>query len=450
MSSFGSRLLGLTLFGFALRLLYTFTLAADQAVPGDALAYRSLAWELGNGYGYSQLASVVAGDPVPTAEHPPLFPLFLAAWSALGLGGIEFEQVPCCGLDGFTRFGLSGIGGHRVACCLLGAATIALIGVVARRVGGARAGLIAAGIAAIYPLLFMADGSLTSESLYLPIVVLILLLSYRFLDHPTLAAGAALGVAVGLAALTRSEAVLMLPILVAPLAWRVGRRRIGAAAVCVAAAALVVAPWVVRNWVEFDRAPLLSTNAGFAVLAANCPATYDKSRALGFVSLACAARSSCARLAGELEQFDCYTRRARSYAREHVASLPFVALARVERVWEVYEPQDNLDYGDANWARPRAVATLGLVAYLLLVPLAILGVIQLRREGVSVLPLVAMFVLVTVVAATTFGVTRYRAAAEPSLVILAAVGLARLGGRPFRSPPFSARGGRDGPASDTR
>ena len=138
--AFSAWLIGLTLLALGLRLLYSFTIAADEALPGDALAYRSLAWELLNGRGYSQLGSVVAGDPLPSAQHPPLFPLFLAGASLVGLGGIEFERVPCCGLDGFTRFGLSGIAGHRVASCLLGAAGVALIGLVGRRVWGERAG----------------------------------------------------------------------------------------------------------------------------------------------------------------------------------------------------------------------------------------------------------------------------------------------------------------------
>ena len=451
MRSFRSRLLGLALIGLGLRLLYTFAIADNLDVPGDALAYRSLAWELLNGHGYSQLGSVVAGDPLPTAQHPPLFPLVLAGASVIGLGGIEFETVPCCGLDGFTRFGLSGIAGHRVLCCLLGALTVALVGLVGRQVGGERAGLIAAAMAAVYPLLFMADGSLTAESLYLPIVALILLLSYRFLDRPTFVVAAGLGAAIGLAALTRPEAVLLLPLLVAPLAWRVGRRWLKAVCVCVIAAVLVMTPWLVRNWVVFDTMPLLSTNAGFTVAAANCAATYDGSRDLGFVSLACAGRSSCGRIRDEVAQSDCYERRARTYAREHLGRLPIVVLARVERLWELYGPEDSLDYGEANWARPRAVALLGLAAYLLLIPFAIFGVVRLRREGVSVLPLVAMFALVTLVAAATFGVTRYRAAAEPALVVLAAVGLERaLGRRPFRWLPLARAGDGSASRSDTR
>ena len=249
--------------------------------------------------------------------------------------------------------------------------------------------------------------------LYVPLVALILLVSYRFADQPGLLASAALGAVVGLATLTRSEALLLLPLLAAPLIWRAGPRRLRMGVICVAAALMVLAPWLVRNWIVLDTAPLLSTNGGFTARAANCPATYDASRDLGFVSLSCAANSTCSRFVNEVRQSDCLQGEATSYAREHAGRLPVVALARVGRLWELYEPGDSLAYGEANWARPRSMAVAGLVFFFLLLPLGLLGLVRMRRSGVTVVPLVAVLVLVTIVAAATFGVTRYRAAPSP-------------------------------------
>ena len=45
----------------------------------------------------------------------------------------------------------------------------------------------------------------------------------------------------------------------------------------------------------------------------------------------------------------------------------------------------------------------------------------------ALLPLLAMLMLVTAVAALTFGATRYRSAAEPALIVLAAASLDRVG-----------------------
>jgi len=397
---FGRRLVLIAAAAFAVRVLYGFAIAADLPLPGDAFLYRILGFELAHGDGYSVPSSVVAGGPQPTAEHPPLFALYLALWSKAGLGGL---------------------GAERVACALLGTATVSLTGVLGRRAAGDRAGLLAAGIAAIYPPLFMVDGALISESLYAPIVVLAMVLAFRLIDNPGVGAAAALGAVVGLAALTRSDGVLLLPLLALPLAWRLRPDRWRLMAACFAATVVVMAPWLGRNWIEFDRFPLLSTNSGFTARTANCPATYYSGE-IGFVNHRCALRSDCVELADELARSECFGRRAREYAGDHLSRVPLVVLARVGRLWEVYGTGANLDYG-ANWARPRWVATIGLVFYLVLLPFALAGLLALRSRRVPLLPLLAPLALVTVVAALTFGVSRYRLAAEPALVVLASVGV---------------------------
>ena len=396
---FGRRLVLVAIAAFTVRVLYGFLIAADLPVPGDAFLYRILGFELAHGDGYSVPSSVAAGDPQPTAEHPPLFPLYLAVWAKAGLGGL---------------------GAERVACALLGTATVSLIGVLGRRAAGDRAGLCAAGIAAIYPPLFMVDGALISESLYAPIVVLAILLAFRLVDNPGVGTAGALGLVVGLAALTRSDGVLLLPLLALPLAWRLGPDRWRLIAACIAATVVAMAPWLGRNWVEFDRFPLLSTNSGFTARTANCAATYYSGQ-IGFVNHRCALRSACDDLADELARSECFGRRAREYAGDHLSRVPLVALARVGRLWDVYGTGANLDYG-ANWARPRWVATIGLVFYFALLPFALAGILALRRRQVPLLPLLAPLALVTVVAALTFGVSRYRLAAEPALVVLASAG----------------------------
>ena len=48
----------------------------------------------------------------------------------------------------------------------------------------------------------------------------------------------------------------------------------------------------------------------------------------------------------------------------------------------------------------------------------------MRRRKVTILPVVIPMVIVTFAAATTFGITRYRAPAEVGLVLAAAIGIA--------------------------
>jgi 4-amino-4-deoxy-L-arabinose transferase-like glycosyltransferase len=384
----------------AVRLAHAFLVAADMPIPGDAFLYRLLGYELANGFGYSEAGTFESGHLRPTAEHPPLFPLFLAFLTKLGLGGV---------------------GAERVACALLGTLTVGLVGLLGRRVAGDRVGLIAAGVAAIYPPLLLADGALISESLYAPLVVAALLLAFRLVDRPTPASAAALGAVIGLCALTRSDGILLLPLLALPMAWRVSNARWRALAACAAAALIVLAPWLGRNWVQFDRFPLLSTNTGFTALAANCPATYYSSKYIGFARHQCVFRSDCVGIPGELAASDCMRDEARAYARRHLGRVPLVVLARVGRVWELYGADTTYDYG-VNWARARWLAEVGRIVSLVALALALAGALALWRRAVPLLPLLAPLLVATLVAVLTFGFSRYRLVAEPSLVVLAAVG----------------------------
>jgi hypothetical protein len=72
------------------------------------------------------------------------------------------------------------------------------------------------------------------------------------------------------------------------------------------------------------------------------------------------------------------------------------------------------------------VIILGFAAYWVLVPAAVVGVIILRRRPAPLLPLLALAATVSIGAAVTFGFTRFRAAAEVSIVLLAAVAVATL------------------------
>ena len=112
--------------------------------------------------------------------------------------------------------------------------------------------------------------------------------------------------------------------------------------------------------------------------------------------------------------------------------------ARLGRVWEVYRPFQNAEMTRID-GRPLEVARLGLYAFWLLVPTAIAGGFVLRRRRVSLLPLVAMVLLVTATAATAYGGVRFRIPAEVAMIAAAGVaidaGISRLRGRWTDSEP---------------
>ena len=115
-----------------------------------------------------------------------------------------------------SKFGGHSVLAHQLACALMSSAAVPLIGLTAREVGGSRAGLLAAGIAAVYPNLWASDVGVMSESLYVTAIALVLLTSCRLWKRPSVQRAILVGVAIGIAALVREEAILLLPFALLP------------------------------------------------------------------------------------------------------------------------------------------------------------------------------------------------------------------------------------------
>ena len=112
---------------------------------------------------------------------------------------------------------------------------------------------------------------------------------------------------------------------------------------------------------------------------------------------------------------------AKRYVAAHLSRVPLVVAARLARVAGVLHPLgemalDHTFYQQEHWVTYSLVGSFYLVA-----GLAIAGVIILHRRRTLLWPLVAIPLIVACSVAMTFGQIRYRAPAEPALVILAAV-----------------------------
>ena len=99
---------------------------------------------------------------------------------------------------------------------------------------------------------------------------------------------------------------------------------------------------------------------------------------------------------------------------------------RVLRTWGVYSPSQQVSFESLE-GRPRVWQMRGTEMYWVLALLAIAGAMLLRRRGRPIGPLVATAVTVTIVGALTYGQQRFRIAAEPAILVLAAVTLVTLG-----------------------
>jgi 4-amino-4-deoxy-L-arabinose transferase-like glycosyltransferase len=399
--------------GFAVRIAYGLIANVPNGF-GDDVWYHNAANGLVHGRGFSDpFNSLVngtvtfgqSGDPIPTAFHLPLFPAFLSLFSAVGL-------------DSYTA--------HQVVGCALGAATVFVIGLVAREVADARAGYAAAGIAAIFLPLVARDALLMSESLYGLLIALILLATLR--RKPLL-----LGVAIGLAALTRSEALLLLLLLAAP-ALRIRSR--GFAIACLAAA-LLCFPWALRNSLEFDQPTALTTGDGSVLAGANIDSTYHGNLLGGwdFKGLY-ETRAGRTVVRNEAVQSDRWREEGLDYIGDHAGRLPVVLAVRVLRTFDVYPlgPAAHARFVFENYNHIRALDYVSRLMLLAVVGLAIIGGMSLRRTRRPLWPFLAPVVLVALVSLFGYGDPRFRQAADVALVVLAGVGVAGMKGRPWARP----------------
>ena len=415
----------------ALRVGYVLLFRVDH-VPllGDSYFFSEGANLLADGKGFVEPLS-----GVQSANHPPLYLLWLAIVSVLDPQSPTSQQV------------------QMLWSCVLGTGTVVVCGLAGREVAGPRCGLVAAGLAAVYPGLWVWDGMLFSETMAQFTVAVVIFLAYRFWHRPSPARAVWLGVACGLGALARSELVLTVPLLLVPLALfsrdLAFSRRLLLMAVGGGAAALTLAPWVGYNLSRFERPVYISSNFGPTLAAANCDETYD-GKDLGYKNYGCAQRLfEVAERADprwrelDVSQQDAAVRKLSvRYVREHSRRLPTVVAARWARVVGVYEREREIVAARVFYKRERPVAQATSWGYYAAAASAIAGGVVLRRRRVPVFPLAAFPVMVLISVAVTFGQDRYRAPAEVALLVLAAVavdGIARRRSQPARHPVATAR-----------
>ena len=216
------------------RVIFLFTLSPAIAGIGDSAYYYYTSNLIAQGQGYTEpFRLMFYNQHDPTALHPPLWSAVLAVLSLFTGPG-----------SGVGQLGGSALALHRILGCAVGAFVVVLVGLLGRRIGGTRVGLVAAGLAALYPRFLILDASLTDETLFAAVVGVLLLMAYRFVDRPTRGRAVGLGVLVGLAALTHEEGLLFLPALLIPLAWRVGRpARWPMMGMAVLGTLIVIVPW---------------------------------------------------------------------------------------------------------------------------------------------------------------------------------------------------------------
>ncbi|HEX7134600.1 MAG TPA: glycosyltransferase family 39 protein [Iamia sp.] len=409
--------------GLLVRLAYVISRRHDE-VGGDAYYFHNQANLIADGHGFiNPLVFAYADIERAAADHPPLYSAYLAVWSLLGV------DTPL---------------GHMVASALLGTVTVVLVGAAGHRLGGSRVGILAATAAAVHPNLWLWDGMLLSETASAFTVALYLYLAVRFVETPTPPRLAAVGASIGLAALARSEMVLLTVGLVTlvPLLPRVVARararpgvlgvldrvtatRVGAAGVAVACLVLVVVPWSAYNQGRFTHPVPLSTGAGLVLVSSNCDLTYE-GPLIGYWSFVCSVDGG---LEAGTDPFDDASETDRKlrevaidFARDHPDRIPYVAAARLGRVVGLFRPFQQVGLLNQNEGVPRWISEVNVGTWYLFAGLAVVGGRRLRREGVPIAALVTPLATVLVVAVLVYGIWRFRAPGDVAVCLLAAVG----------------------------
>ena len=396
----------IALLALGIRVVFVAVKQSHVRLGGDAGYYFMQAQAFAAGKGFIQpYVGLVNGQPLPGADHPPGFVALLAV---------------------FFKLGINTPNGQRYALCVIGTVSVVVIGLLGRRIIGARFGLIAAFIAAVYPQVWINDGMLMSETLYVIGLVFSLYCVYSIWQGPTWRNVVGASVAITVACSARPESVLLFVFMLVPVVM--ARRQVSLStrikflAVSAVIPILLFMPWIVYNQGRFAEPVYLSTGMGQTLLAANCDSTYSGTF-MGSYNGLCLTREYGGPGMGPDGSINDvkYRKAAWAYMMNHKRELPKVILAREGRMWAVW--RTNQQYHLDGWIEGRGslvISKWAQFSYWIVAGLGLLGIYAWRKFGVPLYPLVVQFGITAFVAAMTFGVTRYRAGAEIAFVLLAA------------------------------
>ncbi len=244
-ASLSSPLLWIVLLALVTRCTAVIAAVDWQQPPSDkVMRYDAIALSLMNGDGFS-----VGG--VPTASTEPLYPLLLA------------------GVYGTFGYSATAI---RVVLTLIDTLHCLIWVLIARRCLGARAGWVTGVLIALCPYFAYLVVTAGSDTLFLCLHALFVLLLVRSLGNPGAGGFLVTGFALGLATLCRAGSLLM-PVFLVPFVLLRFRRHLTrgavAAALIAASFAITLTPWTVRNFVRFHRLVPVQTLGGYHLLLAS-------------------------------------------------------------------------------------------------------------------------------------------------------------------------------------
>jgi 4-amino-4-deoxy-L-arabinose transferase-like glycosyltransferase len=345
----------------------------------------------------------------------------LARWlvdrGTYGLQALRAPGYPTLMAAVYLVFGKSLLA-LRLVEAVLGTVTVGLVGAIGSRLFGRRAGLIAASLMALHPVLAFLPSTQYSENT----VVLAIVLALGAASEAWRKGGwwrwAAAGVFLGAATLVRPNVILMWPGLALGFMVALVRERRGwLLPLLVASLALVltVAPWVVRSHQVHGRWFFVATGGGRSFWLGNNP--WTDCVTWTYTPPDSATQTEMSRLPNEFALDDYYYRKGVEFIRDHPARAARLYGVKLGNLFALYpEPfTRNFMSAWARWAQ-------GLAS--VLVYAGVLFAFRRWRVEPALWPLTASIVTFSLVNALYYSVLRYRMAFEPCLLLMAGLGWA--------------------------
>lgn len=374
-------------------------ITAPAEPVADAADYHQLATRLAEGQGYVNAAGQ------KTAWRPPAFPLFLAS--------------------------IYRVAGPRVSVAVsvqvvIGALTVLALVWFGALIIGWREAVIAGFVAAVYPGFVWLPRLLLSENLSL--LLLLATLSATALYMKTRRAWwlAVVGLVCGLNTLVRGGNLLVLVVLCAAILFVAIRRRsppLRQAAVgillALAAFVAVLAPWTVRNYRVFHSFVPVATQEGLTLYASYWPPEKNGRFTWGTLpGTEDPEVVAAAKLGDEVSA----SRYLQSVTIQRLRDNPGYFFRLIpSKIISLLVPLD-WEIFPHGAGRTRSIN----FGYIVVSLLALLGILAMKRSAYPHAWLIWVLPVVVVIQAIVFyGSPRFRLAAEPIAILLAAAGLSR-------------------------
>jgi Tfp pilus assembly protein PilF len=383
---------------------------------GDSLSYDLWAQRIANGEWLGREVFYQA----------PLYPYLLGALYA------------CVGHDPMAA---------RMVQIVLGSLACAMVAIGGTRLFGPRAGGIGGVLLAICGPAIFFDGLIQKATLDVLLCSVLLLCVAWLVERVTFARALGAGLTLGALALTRENALVLLPALLAWLAWCVWSRDICDARETRAMSvwlplialplgvALMLAPVAIRNFAVGGELHLTTAQSGPNFYIGNhdgASGTYEPLRpARGNAAYERQDAIDLAQQAlgrtltpGEVSSY--WWQRGWQWIAAHPTAWLTLTAKKLLLTWNAEEATDTEDlYSHAEWSLPLKLAAT-LVHFGVLAPLAVLGIWLTRSRWRELWGLYAMLAVYTVSVASFFVLARYRYPLVPFLALFAGAAIAQL------------------------